>query len=235
MRISNSKKQLAKIINENGGWREGAEFAWLQGKRGGTECREVWLGAADSAPEYVATSGCFHSHWSKIVAKLAAEKFPNWHQTILSRDEYFYLHPLPAEVVVENKTTCTLAVPDSPSIEQMAADYRSAKDYAERLQEEANNARTVAARAKDGLIDAGKSIGLVLSVMEAEPRAEKPIAVGDCVIVVDSPISIDWEGVACTLLEYDAEETTLPYLVCRDGKYQWVRGIRRPAKETNNA
>ena len=27
MKISNSKKQLAKIIHENGGWYDGAEFA----------------------------------------------------------------------------------------------------------------------------------------------------------------------------------------------------------------
>ena len=27
MKISNSKKQLAKIIHENGGWREGAQFS----------------------------------------------------------------------------------------------------------------------------------------------------------------------------------------------------------------
>ena len=31
MKISNSKKQLAKIIHENGGWREGAEFTAQDG------------------------------------------------------------------------------------------------------------------------------------------------------------------------------------------------------------
>ena len=31
MKISNSKKQLARIINENGGWRDGYDFSAQDG------------------------------------------------------------------------------------------------------------------------------------------------------------------------------------------------------------
>ena len=57
---------------------------------------------------------------------------------------------------------------DKPTIEQLSAGYRNAKDYALRLQEEANDAWTASEKAKGELIDAGKALGLVLSVVEPE-------------------------------------------------------------------
>ena len=95
MKNSKSKQELASIISENGGWRDGAEFAWFQGKLKGGLCHEVWFGEAGSEPEYVVASGSFHCYWSMVVDKFSAKKFDNWHQTILSRAEYFHLHPAP--------------------------------------------------------------------------------------------------------------------------------------------
>ena len=158
MKISNSKKQLAKIIHENGGWRDGAGFAAQDRNASVTffvdapwRCETSW-----EASEFEALSGF------GVIAK----SLPNWHQTILSRDEYFHLYPAPVEVVVENKTTCHLTVTDKPTIEQLASDYRNRKDYADRKQQEADAAKADAEAKLAELVAAGKALGLVVSVAE---------------------------------------------------------------------
>lgn len=84
MNISNSKKQLARIISENGGWRDGAEWAAQGGNRG-------HVGFASVAP---VRNGKVWDMTLGFAGKfLADEVLPNWHQTVLARDEYFHLHP----------------------------------------------------------------------------------------------------------------------------------------------
>ena len=87
MKISNSKKELAKIINENGGWRDGADSCSCDNdgyvnffKGGPTRNCGSWLDNGDC--EYLG---------GIITPKY--EKIKNWHQTILSRAEYFHLYP----------------------------------------------------------------------------------------------------------------------------------------------
>ena len=155
MKISNSKKQLARIISENGGWRDGAKFAAQGGNHG-------HIGFASATP---VRNGKVWDMTRGFAGKfLADEILPNWHQTILSREEYFHLYPAPVKVVVENKTTCHLTVADKPTIEQLAADYRNRKDYADRKQQEADAAKADADAKLAELVAAGKALGLVLSV-----------------------------------------------------------------------
>lgn len=157
MKISNSKKQLAEIIHENGGWRDGAESAaqcsngevsfWhdIATRQPGEDWCGSYLGACDDI-------------------EFTGVKLPNWHQTILSRDEYFHLYPAPVKVVVENKTTCHLTVTDKPTIEQLATDYRNRKDYAERKQQEADAAKADAEGKLAALVAAGTALGLDISI-----------------------------------------------------------------------
>lgn len=168
MKISNSKKQLAKIINENGGWREGAEFS-----------------AQDSSRDQYPGRVCFYrrpptlrkgsTRWLDggrgVVGNSEScitevNVLSNWHQTILSRDEYFYLYPAPAKAVVESpEQRAKLAEIYKPSIEQLAAEYRNAKDYAGRKQQEADAAKADAeAKLAAYVAAAGSAVGLVLSV-----------------------------------------------------------------------
>lgn len=162
MKISNSKKQLAEIIHENGGWRDGAEWAALE-QQGG----DVWLCALK--PLWNAGIGIF-SFKDHVKTIPGSYKLPNIHQTILSRDEYFHLYPVKVEVVVENKTACHLTVTDKPTIEQLAADYRNRKDFADRKQQEADAAKADAEAKLAELVAAGKALGLVLSVAGVEPE-----------------------------------------------------------------
>lgn len=262
MKVSKSKQELARIISENGGWRDEAEFS-AQDKDG-----EVFHYSAKptigAGREVWGHKGCIGE------GEFTAEKLPNWHQTILSRAEYFHLYPAPdadgwiewkgGECPVDEGTLidvryrdgheqvgCECGVwrselygthywlnsggksniiayrlhkqekksissddvnlilvvdgeeheigqgvevkePDAkpefcesvmrsipepeakPTIEQLAADYRNAKDYAERKQQEDDDAKADADEKLRVLEIAGEAIGLVLSVAAPEPE-----------------------------------------------------------------
>lgn len=150
MKISNSKKQLAEIIHENGGWpSSGLQYAAQGGGVGhvGFSTRKP----SREGVEWVTDRGGFSSIF------LPTTRITNWHQTILSRDEYFHLHQ-----VVETAPEPVAEV--RPAIEQLAADYRNANDYADRKQQEADAAKDDADAKLAELIAAGRAIGLVLSV-----------------------------------------------------------------------
>lgn len=198
MKISNSKKQLAKIIHENGGWRDG-EFAAQDGDGG--------VGGYGSKPEWNSLSKYW---WREAFGGwFLANKIKNHHQTVLSREEYFHLHPAPdaeAEQKAEirwvrgkdiyatptahdcmemlkeklGSTECGCdecsafyskpAAHAESTIEQLAAEYRIAKDCADRKQQEADAAKADADAKLAELVAAGKALGLVLSVAEPEPE-----------------------------------------------------------------
>ena len=240
MKISNSKKELARIISENGGWCGAANLA-LFGKVSG----RCYMLKTDERPEYDITIKGFYINARDVVSDFHASPFTNWHQTILSRAEYFHLYPAPdadgwiewrgGECPVEKGTLVdviwmdgrerigvkalqpggaghqfwvadgiandiiayrlhkpdavkptdfgaigddetNLTVKDGlesmeyrPTIEQLAADYRSAKDYAERKQQEADAAKADAEAKLADLVTAGKALGLELSVAGVEP------------------------------------------------------------------
>lgn len=227
MKISNSKKQLAKIIHENGGWCDGADtcscdkdgyvdfFVGNPTRIGGS-----WLNNGDC--EYIG---------GIITPKY--EKIKNWHQTLISREEYFHLHPAPdADGWIEWKGgecpvgeddridikfsdgdelfdagsnwdwgvdagRCNIiayrlhkpeqskpefcesvmrSIPepsDKPTIEQLAVDYRNAKDYANRKQQEADAAKAVAEAKLKKMVTAGKTLGLVLNVAPVQKYTGK--------------------------------------------------------------
>ena len=88
MKISKSKQELARIISENGGWRGAANIA-LFGKVSG----RCYMLKTDEWPEYDVTIKGFYINARDVVSDFHASPFTNWHQTILSRAEYFHLHP----------------------------------------------------------------------------------------------------------------------------------------------
>ena len=85
MKLSKSKLALAKVINENGGWVDGANWS-AQDKDG-----EVFH--FSSKP----TRGKLRAVWDHRgcigEGEFIAEKIPNWHQIALSREEYYQAYP----------------------------------------------------------------------------------------------------------------------------------------------
>ena len=229
MKISNSKKQLAKIIHENGGWRDGYDFASQDG-----DDYAVWF--YDGRP--VPGSG----RWWKACGRAhrgieGVDKLPNWHQTILSRDEYFHLYPVA-------KAAPEPAGKAKPTIEQLAADYRNRKDYADRKQQEADVAKADAEAKLSALVAAGKALGLVLSV--ADPELElvitdwRDLLPGDEIECVDGSWASWVTGRIAVVREVESADYAggMPIRVEVDGESDWgdnFKFIRRPAKGGTNA
>ena len=227
MKISKSKQELARIISDNGGWRELAESA---AQCAGGEI-SFWHDTATKHPGED-WRGSYLGSYDDI--EFTGVKLPNWHQTILSRDEYFHLYPAPdadgwiewkgGECPVSDNSVVdvkfynggigvglsplpcggagkecwrsingrseviayrlhkqakpefcesvmrSIPEPDEqvwtnpPTIEQLAADYRNAKDYADRKQQEADAAKADADARLKALEIAGEAIGLVIDV-----------------------------------------------------------------------
>ena len=226
MKISNSKKELARIIIENGGWPERALWAVQD------NCIAFFLGGK---PEYKSGDRCWYSNCldGACVGTITRdEKVTNWHQTVLSRDEYFHLYPAPEPAA---DTAPTTAVDAKPTIEQLAADYRNAKDYAECKQQEADDANADADAKLKALELAGEAIGLIVSPITENKEPELVIAVqaGDEVECIKSNINPGkYMGRIGTVSSVDVDDTSTPYLVDFSGEAKiWcheVKFIRRP-------
>jgi len=232
MKISKSKQELARIISENGGWRNG-EFAAQDsdGGVGGYKVKPEW----NSRSKYWWRAAC--GEW------FMANKIKNHHQTVLSRTEYSHLYPAPdadgwiewkgGECPVDHGVMIDVRYRDGvvrkcmpalepvadyhdvmhqywqndgvdgdiiayrlhkpeqskpefcesvmrsipeptakPTIEQLAADYRNAKDYADRKQQEADAAKADADAKLKALELTCEAIGLIVSPITAKQEPE---------------------------------------------------------------
>jgi len=217
MKISNSKKHLARIISENGGWRDWAEWA-AQDKSYCSRKNNVVLYKSKPPKPQVGES-CWGGLPGEMLVELeAGELVRNWHQTILSRAEYFHLYPAPdAEPRFCESVMGSIPEPTAkPTIEQLATDYRNAKDYAERKQQEADAARADADESLKALEIAGEAIGLIVTPITAKKEDELVIEVkvNDQVECVESNIKRDkYNGMVGRLRTIDESDTSTPYLV----------------------
>lgn len=250
MKISNSKEELARIISENGGWKDKkAEWSAQDGSGGQVSFFKI-KAPTYSKPEkeWMAFGDSVHCYDSRIEG---CKVIKNFHQTILSREEYFHIYPAPdadgwiafngknrpefgdevVEVMMRDGAVSELgpqqvdhwdwitdgslgdiiayrlhkpeqakpefcesvmrSIPEQeakPTIEQLAADYRNAKDYANRKQDEADKANMQSDAALSQLEDAIAAIGFAitpLAATEKEPELVitdwRDLQVGDVV------------------------------------------------------
>ena len=308
MKISNSKQELARIISDNGGWRDGAEWA-AQDKSYCSRKNNVVLYKSKPPKPQVGDS-CWGGLPGEMLVELeAGELVRNWHQTILSRAEYFHLYPAPdadgwiewsggecpvgegdrvdvkfsdgdeffdvgsfwswgadaggcnviayrlhkterenpeyCETVMSaligvdmasgSDSTALFTINAKPTIEQLAADYRNAKDYAARKQQEADDAKADANEALRKLEIAGEALGLLVTPITAkqEPELVITVQVGDEVECVESNIKRDkYNGMVGRLHTIDESDTSTQYLVDFGNEARiWcheVKFIRRP-------
>ena len=294
MKISKSKQELARIISENGGWREG-EFAAQDGDGG--------VGGYGEKPVW----SLLYKYWRNEAFGewFVANKIKNHHQTVLSRAEYFHLYPAQeaagwiewkgGECPVEKGTLVdviwrdgrerigvkalqpggaghdfwvsdgmvndiiayrlhkpeqakpefcksvmrTIPEPEAkPTIEQLAADYRNAKGYAKRKQQEAYVAKADADAILKALEIAGEALGLLVSPITEKQKPELAIAVqvGDEVECIKSNVNPGkYMGRIGTVSSVDVDDTSTPYLVDFGGEAKiWcheVKFIRRPQQQ----
>ena len=95
-KLKPAKQALADAIHKNGGWRGG--FYAVFGKVGG---RCIFC---DEKPYFSRDAKCWYVHADKVVGAFSMKSFVNWHQCVLSRDEYFTAYPEQVNVEVGNET-----------------------------------------------------------------------------------------------------------------------------------
>lgn len=84
MKLSKSKLALAKVINENGGWVD--DSAYAANDEGGIICGYSSKPIRRKATSY-SWSGSKRNTWIRGI------KTPQWHQCVLSREEYYQAYP----------------------------------------------------------------------------------------------------------------------------------------------
>lgn len=168
--ISKSKRQLAQLLIEAGvtQFPKGANWA-AQDK-----CCKVFF--YSNFPER-----CEYEWYSMSVIRTSVRlsvKIPNWHQTVLSRDEFDQI--VAAEKLPKHVNCCCVTRPitepaTTPTLDQLLQDWRNADDYAQRKQIEADEAAAM----RDERWQA------------AQARAgEMRVTVGRCESVVGEPVPV---------------------------------------------
>lgn len=95
-KLKPAKQALADAIHQNGGWRGGIYAVF--GKVGG---RCIFC---DEKPYFSRDAKCWYVHADKVVGAFSMKPFVNWHQCILSSDEYFTAYPEQVKVEVNSET-----------------------------------------------------------------------------------------------------------------------------------
>lgn len=262
MKISKCKKELARIISEHGGWRYG-EFAAQDGDGGvggygekpaWSSLGKYWRNEAfgewflvnkikNHHQTVLSRAEYFHlypdvDHSDEQEAEIRWVLGKNIYATPTAHDCMKMLkekwHYAKCECDECSAFYCKPNTPTEPSIEQLAADYRNAKGYAERKQQEADAAKADADSKLKALEIAGEALGLLVSPIAAKQEPElATVQVGDEVECVESNIKRDkYNGMVGRLRTIDESDTSTPYLVDFGGAEEiWcheVKFIRRP-------
>lgn len=228
--ISNSKRQLAQLLIEAGvtQFPEGANWAaqdksgmvWVYENRPKRMC-EIWVNNGRGLRKLQTT-------------------IPNWHQTVLSRDEF---DQIVAETVVTSEPqyceSVKRSIPEptaTPTLDQLLQDWRNADDFAQRKQTEADEAVAMRDERWQAVQDRAGEMGV--TVGRCDPVVVitdwRDLQVGDIVW---------WSGDSkfssgeYTVYELEELDHTGPCVILLDvgGCKQWVdheaeewRFIRRP-------
>lgn len=134
---SKSKRQLAQLLIEAGvtQFPEGAN--WAAQDKVGTVCIYAVKPVRDVGDD------CWSYKDGKVCSMYryyAACSIPNWHQTVLSRDEF---GQIVAETEPQYCESVMRTIPEpvsTPTLDQLLQDWRNADDYAQRKQTEADEA-----------------------------------------------------------------------------------------------
>lgn len=295
MKLSKSKLALAKVINENGGWHD--NDTWLFSTQSGDGVLKFWK----AKPK--AQKGCVCTEWSggcRLNFALS-RVIQSWHQTILSREEYYQAYPkadaggwiewngvakspvskgIAVDVKMKNGTqhfgqliddecwgdhwgdasiiAYRLHKPDvkpefcesvmhstqepeeKPTIERLAQDYRNKLDYANRKQQEADDAKVASDAALGELERAGEALGLLIGIAKPDREPElvitdwRDLQVNDVIFVgeYDGYESGEYVVVWLEDSDYDGDYAVMVEGIdgterCMDTAMEW-RFIRRP-------
>ena len=183
------KKHLIELMIEAGvKWPEGAEYA-------AQDNRDLYVWFYSEKPKF---AGVNKGKWTSDVnyengrkcrivdGEKLNEICRNWHQTIVTREQY--AEALAAAGNVSDQVVDTVDAVEwhnPPSIEQLTADYHTKAAEADRLQSVADEALKDADDALLALEKAGELIGLVISIDTKPKLVAQPVE-------QEQPIITDW-------------------------------------------
>ena len=166
------KKHLIELMIEAGvKWPDGAEYA-AQDKR------DLYVWFYSEKPKFASAN---EGKWTSYVnyekgidcIVVDGEKLNticcDWHQTIVTREQYAEAVDDASKVVINNNTDCAVEWHNPPSIEQLTADYHAKAAEADRLQAVADEALKAADDALLALEKTGELLGLVISI-DTKPK-----------------------------------------------------------------
>lgn len=240
--ISKSKRQLAQLLIEAGvtQFPDGANWA----AQGGDEGRVGFC-----VDKQVRDGIKWRTNSDSLIRLVeVASRIPNWHQTVLSRDEFDQIVAETAKESLRDQYCESVArtIPEpvtTPTLDQLLQDWRNADDYAQRKQTEADEAaamrderwQMVQARAGEMGVIVGQCEPVVVDESVLVITDWRDLRVGDVVEVIGSTNSA-WERVEGKELAVaetgDCEDDLLLKSDDGDewytsGNTQW-RFIRRP-------
>lgn len=93
MKLSKSKLALAKVINENGGWIGVADCA--------TQDKDEWVCFYEGKPTRRGESWRDNGDCLYKYGFYGGDKIQNWHQCVLSREEYYQAYPKADDIKLE--------------------------------------------------------------------------------------------------------------------------------------
>lgn len=237
MKISKSKRQLAQLLIAAGVTKfpEGAN--WVA--QGSVDLKASFYGGYKPRRGFGEVAFC-GDYYGRIHDVQLSTLIPNWHQTVLSRDEFDQIvaaEKLPKHVNCRCAMRPVPELTNTPTLDQLLQDWRNADDYAQRKQTEADKAaamrderwQAVQARAGEMGVTVGRcEPGVVITDW-------RDVRCGDYVWVGDSGRTHNCPSGEYEVVEIDVRDTAQPFGVKWNDRVTWPqihergwRFIRRP-------
>lgn len=218
---------------------------WIEWKGGecpverGTLVDVKYSGGEESFGVSALTEGWHDDHVRGSNGKRTAA---NWVDTLpVSGIIAYRLHKPEVKPEFCESVTRSITEPEvKPTIEQLAQDYRDAKDYADRKQQEADDAKAAADAALGELERAGEALGLLIAIAKQDREPElvitdwRDLRVNDVIFVGEYDEHESGDYVVIELEDRDYVGSYAVKAAGIDGNGRWIdtamewRFIRRP-------
>lgn len=137
MALSKSKQQLAELLIAAGVKQFPERANWA------AQCAEGEVSFWEDKPtKEIGCEWCGGNFLGRHANVTVSRKISNWHQTLLSRDEFGQR----VEESIDINQYCesvTRSTPDQPTFDQLLQDWRDAADHAARKQDEVDEATAI--------------------------------------------------------------------------------------------
>ena len=115
-KLKPAKQALADAIHQNGGWPSNLDCRFAASNDRGL--------ALFFSEKPVRQKWCQLSGWVRVlVLSMAARPLPNWHQTILSREEYLTAYPVQVKMEIETERNVEVGVKSESEMAIKVSDW----------------------------------------------------------------------------------------------------------------